>query len=117
MKQQTKDKASLLDNITPLPWNNNLNDGNIFCSGGIEVANCYSSLRSPQTIKANAAYVSEACNNYPELKKQNELLLEALKMFFEIESDPVIHGILPVVLRPFRNAAKEAIQQAEANKI
>lgn len=29
--------------------------------------------------KINAAYICEACNNYPALKQQNERLIEALK--------------------------------------
>ena len=65
--------------------NNDLHDGNVY-SGGIVVANCYSSLLMPETIKANAARFSKAWNEYEslqskvkELEERNKVLEDALR--------------------------------------
>jgi len=49
-------------------------------------------------------------NEYDKQKEDNALLLDALKMYLEIENNS--HGLMPVLLRPFTRKAKEAINKA-----
>lgn len=50
-------------------------------------------------------------SEYDKLKSDNELLLNALKIYVELEKDK--HGLMPVFLRPATSAIKEAIKQVE----
>ncbi len=59
--------------------NNNLKDGNVYDSAGIVVANCYSSLLMPATIKANAKRIETMWNNWDEATKVMEGISEAFR--------------------------------------
>lgn len=73
--------------------NSNLHDGNVYCSAGMVLANCYTPLRSPATIKANAAHLAECWNEYPKaLKALDELLkaMQGLRYGTQEETDTVL---------------------------
>lgn len=56
------------EKFTPGPWNNNLHDGQVFCSGGMLVGSFYTSMRTPEQIKANAKLAAAAPAMYEALK-------------------------------------------------
>ena len=67
-------------------WNSDLHDGNVY-SGGIVVANCYSSLLMPATIKANAELIVKAVNNFPAMYEALKDCLKCLTMDSDMEED------------------------------
>lgn len=49
-------------------WNNNLHDGNVYDDGGLLVASCYTAMKSPVTIKANAKLCAASLDMHEALQ-------------------------------------------------
>ncbi len=89
-------------------WNTDLHDGTVYDNGGLLVANCYSAMRSKETIKANAKLIVKAVNTFP-------LLVEALEYIIaEIEKLPS-KGTMGRTITEMQclNKAKIALQSAK----